>query len=172
MARTHRAYPPECRQQTVELVQPGRAPDEGARGYDESLEQIKTIWQLYRDGYSRPRIHTDPLPGGERVSPKRVGRLTRRADIEGAGRARSTTTTTANERAPCMAPDLAVGAETELRRIVAPQAEIEEPRCCVQAPDQADKRSRAPTHEPCTGQEHAQAKRSYKLRHEPPPGIL
>ena len=106
MARTHRAYPPECRQQTVELVQPGRAPDEGARGYDESLEQIKTIWQFYRDGYGRPRIHTEPLPGGERVSPKRVGRLTRRAAIEGVGRPRSTQTTTENERAARVAPDL------------------------------------------------------------------
>ena len=39
------------------------------------------------------------------------------------------------------------------------------------SPNQADKRSRAQTHGPCTGQEHAQAKRSYKLRHQPPPGI-
>jgi transposase-like protein len=125
MARTHRAYPPELRQQTVELVQSGRTPDELARRY-ELLEQIKTIWQSNREAYGRPRIHTEPLPAGERVSPKRVGRLMRRT---------------------------------------APQAKIEEPRSRVQAPNQAAKRSRAPTHEPCTGQEIVQAKARASARH-------
>ena len=104
-------------------------------GY-ELLEQIKTIWQSNREAYGRPRIHTEPLPAGERVSPKRVGRLMRRAGIEGAGRPRSTKTTTRDERA-----------------------------ARVQAPNQAAKRSRAPTHEPCTGQEIVQAKARASARH-------
>ncbi len=168
MARTHRAYPPELRQQTVDLVQSGRTPDDLARGY-ELLEQIKTIWQSNREAYGRPRIHTEPLPAGERVSPKRVGRLMRRAGIEGAGRPRSTKTTTRDERAARAAPDLVdrvpVGAEIELRKRAAPQAKIEEPRSRVQAPNQAAKRSRAPTHEPCTGQEVVQAKARASARH-------
>ena len=94
-------------------------------GY-ELLEQIKTIWQSNREAYGRPRIHTEPLPAGERVSPKRVGRLMRRT---------------------------------------APQAKIEEPRSRVQAPNQAAKRSGAPTHEPCTGQEIVQAKARASARH-------
>ena len=174
MARTHRAYPPEFRQQTVDLERSRRTPDELARGY-ELLEQIKTIWQSKREAYGRPRIHTEPLPADERVSPKRVGRLMRGVGIEGAGRPMSTKTTTGNEQATRVAAvvidPVAVGAEIELRKRAAPQAEFEELRSCVQAPNQADKRSRAPTHEPCTGQEPAQAKRSYKLRREPPPGM-
>ena len=34
MARTHQAYPPEFRQQMVELVQSGRTPNELAREYE------------------------------------------------------------------------------------------------------------------------------------------
>lgn len=98
MARTHRAHPPKFRQQSVELERSGRTPDRSARGY-ELLERIKTIWQSNREANGRARIHTGPLPVGARVSPKRVGRLTRRAAIEGPGRPRSTKTTTGNERA-------------------------------------------------------------------------
>ena len=168
MARTHRAYPPELRQQTVDLVQSGRTPDDLARGY-ELLEQIKTIWQSNREAYGRPRIHTEPLPAGERVSPKRVGRLMRRAGIEGAGRPRSTKTTTRDERAARAAPDLVdrvpVGAEIELRKRAAPQAKSRsrDPVC------------RRPTRPPSAAvrqlMSRAQAKRSYKPRREPPPGI-
>jgi transposase InsO family protein len=136
MARTHRAYPPELRQQTVELVQSGRTPDELARRY-ELLEQIKTIWQSNREAYGRPRIHTEPLPAGERVSPKRVGRLMRRAGIEGAGRPRSTKTSTGDERAARAVPDL-------VDRVPV---------------------GGAPTHEPCTGQEIVQAKARASARH-------
>ena len=164
MARTHRAYPLEFRRQTVDPKRSGGTPDELARGYD-LLEQIKTIWQSNREAYGRPRIHTEPSPAGERVSPKRVGRLMRRAGIEGAGRPKSTKATTGNERTTRLAPDLvdpvAVAAETELRTRAAPTAEIEELRSCVQAPNQA-KRSHAPTHAPCTGQDivHARARAS------------
>lgn len=167
MARTHRAYPPKFRQQTVDRERSGRTPDKSARGY-ELLERIKTSWQSNREAYGRPPTHTEPLPDGERVSPKRVGRPTRRAGIEGAGRPQSTKTTTGNDRAARVAPDLidriAVGAETELRKRVASQAEIADPRCCFAAPNPADQRSRAPTHEPCTGQAHAQAKRSCRRK--------
>ena len=167
MARIHRAHPPKFRQQTVELERSGRTPDTLARGY-ELLERIKTTWQSTGEAYGRAPIHTEPRPVGERVTPKGVGRLTRRAAIEGVGRPRSTQTTTENERAARVAPDLvdrvAVGAEKELRKRVASQPEIADPRCCFEAPNQADKRSRAPTHEPCTGQEHARAKRSYKRK--------
>ena len=153
MARIHRAHPPRFRQQTVERERSGRTPDTSAQGYE---LLIKTIWQSTREAYGRAPIHTEPLPVGERISPQRVGRLTRRAAIEGAGRPTSTKTTTGNERAARVAPDLvdrvAVAAETELRKRVASQAEIADPRCCFEAPNQADKRSRAPTHGPCTGQ--------------------
>ena len=98
MARIHRAHPPKFRQQTVELERSGRTPDTLARAY-ELLERIKTIWQSTREAYGRAPIHTEPLPVGEQVSPKRVGRPKRRAGIEGAGRPRSTKTTTGNERA-------------------------------------------------------------------------
>ena len=167
MARTHRAHPPKFRQQTVDRERSGRTPDKSARGY-ELLAPIKTIWQSNREAYGRPRTDTEPLPDGERVSPKRVGRPTRRAGIEGVGRPRSTKTTTGNERAARVAPDLvnriAVGAETDLRKRVASQAEIAETRCRFAAPNPAHKRSRASTHEPCTSQQHAQAKRSYKRK--------
>ena len=126
MARTHRAHPPKFRQQTVDRERSGRTPDKSARGY-ELLDRIKTIWQSNRQAYGLPRIHTEPLPFGGRVRPRQVGRLTRRAGIEGADRRRSTKTTTGDERAPCVAPN------------------------------QADKRSRAPTHEPCTGHAIVQA---------------
>ena len=180
MARTHRAYPPKFRQQTVDRERSGRTPDKSARGY-ELLAPIKTIWQSNREAYGRPRTHTEPLPDGERVSPKRVGRPTHRARIEGAGRPQSTKTTTGIDRAARVAPDLisriAVGAETDLRKRVASQAEIAETRCCFGAPNPAHKRSRASTHEPCTSQQHAQANSMHRPRNrtgerrEPPPGM-
>ena len=136
MARAHRAYPSEFRQQTVELVQSGRTPDESARRYH-LLQPIKTLLQSKREPYGRPRIHAEPLPAFERVSPKRVGRLLRRAGIEGAGRPRSTKTPTGDERAARSVPDL-------VHRVPV---------------------GGAPTHEPCIGQEIVQAKARASARH-------
>ena len=44
MARTHQAYPPEFRQQMVELVQSGRTPNELAREYEASAGPSATGW--------------------------------------------------------------------------------------------------------------------------------
>ena len=56
--------------------------------------------------YGRPRIHAELQAGGERIGAKRVGRLMRRAGIAGASRRRSTKTTTREQRAARVAPDL------------------------------------------------------------------
>ena len=51
MARTHQAYPPEFRQQMVELVQAGRTPQELAREYEPSAGTIRNwVAQHERDG--------------------------------------------------------------------------------------------------------------------------
>ena len=56
--------------------------------------------------YGPPRIHAELQAAGERVSPKRVERLMRRARIAAASRRRSTKTTTRDQRAARAAPDL------------------------------------------------------------------
>ena len=69
-------------------------------------ERIKEIWSANREVYGRPRIHAELQAGGERIGAKRVGRLMRRAGIAGASRRRSTKTTTREQRAARVAPDL------------------------------------------------------------------
>ena len=41
MTRTHEAYPPEFRQQLVELVKSGRTPSELAREYEPAADSIR-----------------------------------------------------------------------------------------------------------------------------------
>ena len=84
-----------------------RGPSARARRDAQLTEQIKEIWSANREVYGRPRIHAKLQAGGERIGAKRVGRLMRRAGIAGASRRRSAKTTTRDQRAARVAPDLA-----------------------------------------------------------------
>ena len=71
MARTNQAYPPEFRQQMVELVQSGRAPNELAREYEPSAGSIRNwVAQHERDGGQR----SDGLSTDERLELRRLQR--------------------------------------------------------------------------------------------------
>ena len=83
-----------------------RAPSARARRDAQLSERIKEIWSANREVYGRPRIHAELQAGGERIGAKRVGRLMRRAGIAGVSRRRSTKTTTREQRAARVAPDL------------------------------------------------------------------
>ena len=83
-----------------------RRPSARARRDGQLLERIKAIWTANRAVYGRPRIHAELQACGERVSAKRVGRLMRRAGIAGVSRRRATRTTTREQRAARVAPDL------------------------------------------------------------------
>ena len=83
-----------------------RGPSARARRDAQLTERIKEIWSANREVYGRPRIHAELQAGGERIGAKRVGRLMRRAGIAGASRRRSTKTTTREQRAARVAPDL------------------------------------------------------------------
>ena len=63
MARTNQAYPPEFRQQMVELVKSGRTPNELAREYEPSAGSIRNwVAQHERDGGQRSDgLSTDEL---------------------------------------------------------------------------------------------------------------
>ena len=82
------------------------APSARARRDAQLTERIKEIWSANREVYGRPRIHAELQAGGERIGAKRVGRLMRGAGIAGASRRRSTKTTTREQRAARVAPDL------------------------------------------------------------------
>ena len=83
-----------------------RVPSARARRDAHLSERIKEIWSANREVYGRPRIHAELQAGGERIGAKRVGRLMRSAGIVGASRRRSTKTTTHDQRAARVAPDL------------------------------------------------------------------
>ena len=71
MARTNQAYPPEFRQQMVELVKSGRTPDELAREYEPSAGSIRNwVAQHERDGGQR----SDGLSTDERLELRRLQR--------------------------------------------------------------------------------------------------
>ena len=71
MARTHQAYPPEIRQQMVELVQSGTTPQELAREYEPSAGSIRNwVAQHERDGGQR----SDGLSTDERLELRRLPR--------------------------------------------------------------------------------------------------
>jgi putative transposase len=62
---------------------------------DEELQgRIQEIWSDSRETYGRPRIHAALRAEGERVGPKRVARLMKRASIQGVTRRRWKTATT------------------------------------------------------------------------------
>ena len=72
MARTHQAYPPEIREQMVELVQSGRTPQELAREYEPSAGSIRNwVAQHERDGGQR---RSDGLSTDERLELRRLRR--------------------------------------------------------------------------------------------------
>ena len=83
-----------------------RVPSARARRDAQLTERIKEIWSANCEVYGRPRIHAELQASGERIGAKRVGRLMRRAGIAGASRRRSTKTTTREQRAARVAPDL------------------------------------------------------------------
>ena len=95
----------------------GREPSARARRDAQLTERIKEIWGGNYEVYGRLRIHAELREEGKRIGQKRVGRLMRAAGIAGASRRRSTKTTTREQRAARVAPDLvdrdfsAVGAD-------------------------------------------------------------
>ena len=50
MPRTHPPYPPEYRQQIVELVRAGRSPEELAREFEPTAQTIQQLAQAGRSG--------------------------------------------------------------------------------------------------------------------------
>ena len=83
-----------------------RRPSARARRDAQLMGRIKEVWTANREVYGRLRIHAELQAAGERVSAKRVGRLMRRAGIAGVSRRRTTRTTTREQRAERVAPDL------------------------------------------------------------------
>ena len=83
-----------------------RGPSARARRDAQLTERFKEIWSGNREVYGRPRIHAELQAGGERIGAKRVGRLMRSAGIVGASRRHSTKTTTHDQRAARVTPDL------------------------------------------------------------------
>ena len=79
---------------------------QGAVALFELTERIKEIWGGNYEVYGRPRIHAELREEGKRIGQKRVGRLMRAAGIVGVSRRRSTKTTTREQRAARVAPDL------------------------------------------------------------------
>ena len=84
----------------------GREPSARARRDAQLTERIKEIWGGNYEVYGRPRIHAELREEGKRIGAKRVGRLMREVGIAGASRRRSTKTTTREQRAARVAPDL------------------------------------------------------------------
>ena len=83
-----------------------RGPSARARRDGQLTERIKEIGSANREVYGRPRIHAELREEGERIGAKRVGRLMREAGIVGVSRRRSAKTTTREQRAARVAPDL------------------------------------------------------------------
>ena len=79
MARTNQAYPPEFRQQMVELVKSGRTPNELAREYEPSAGSIRNwVAQHERDGGQR----SDGLSTEERLELRRLRRENKQLRVE------------------------------------------------------------------------------------------
>ena len=83
-----------------------RAPSARARRDAQLRQRIKEIWSANREVYGRPRIHAELQAAGERIGAKRVARVMREAGIAGASRRRWAKTTTREQRAARVAPDL------------------------------------------------------------------
>ncbi len=83
-----------------------RPPSDRARRDAELEARIAKIWTGSGETYGRPRIHAALRAEGERVGQKRVGRLMRGLEIEGATRRRFKTATTKRDAEARPAPDL------------------------------------------------------------------
>ena len=65
---------------------------------DEHLQQrIRTIHLLSRQTYGAPRVHAELMEQGTHIGRKRVARLMKGADLQGASRRRRTVTTRRDE---------------------------------------------------------------------------
>ena len=74
MSKTRAPYPPEFRQQIVELVRAGRSPDELAREFEPSAQAIRNwVAQVDRDEGRR----SDGLTSSEREELRRLRRENR-----------------------------------------------------------------------------------------------
>ncbi len=75
MSNTRPSYPPEFRQQTVELVRSGRSPEELAREFEPSAQAIRN-WVGQADRNEGRRV--DGLTSAERDELRRLRRENRR----------------------------------------------------------------------------------------------
>jgi transposase len=79
MPRTRKPYPPEFRQQMVELVRAGRSPEELSREFEPSAQSISNwVAQADRDAGKRK----DALTSGEREELSRLRRENRQLKLE------------------------------------------------------------------------------------------
>jgi transposase len=79
MPRTRKPYPPEFRQQIIELVRAGRTPEELAEEFEPSAESIRNwVKQAERDGGTR----SDGLSSAEREELKRLRRENKQLRLE------------------------------------------------------------------------------------------
>ena len=83
----------------------GREPSRRACEDEELGRRIRLIHEGSRGTYGAPRIHAELVASGRRVSRKRVARLMRGNGLRGVSR-RKWTTTTVQDRAARVAPDL------------------------------------------------------------------
>ena len=79
MPRTRGPYPPEFRQQIIELVRAGRTPEELAEEFEPSAESIRNwVKQAERDGGTR----NDGLSSAEREELKRLRKENKQLRLE------------------------------------------------------------------------------------------
>ena len=79
MPRTRRAYPPEYRQQLIDLVRAGRTPEELSREFEPSGQTIRNwVAQAARDGGQR----SDGLPSVEQAELRQLRRENRQLKLE------------------------------------------------------------------------------------------
>ena len=79
MAKVHRAYPPEFRQQMIELVRAGRSPEELAREFEPSAQTIRN-WAAQADRDAGRRA--DGPTSAEREELVRLRREVRQLKLE------------------------------------------------------------------------------------------
>jgi len=79
MPRTRRAYPPEFRQQLLDLVRAGRTPEELSREFEPSGQTIRNwVAQASRDGGRR----SDGLTSAEQAELRQLRRENRQLKLE------------------------------------------------------------------------------------------
>jgi transposase len=79
MPRTGGPYPPEFRQQIIELVRAGRTPDELAEEFEPSAESVRnSVKQAERDGGTR----SDGLSSSEREELTRLRKENKQLRLE------------------------------------------------------------------------------------------